>query len=301
MFGSSEVATALVFVALALAFLLALLSYHPQSRNYVNWGVGLLVVVTVLALLIQSFKRPGWGSSVVLLMIAVGVMLILLTYQGRVFAHAAFWLGVFLFLLALPFVGAGRGDLALLSIIGGPGLLMLIALMHPDVPATYSRIGATDATNPPTAAELSLEKSRYTKLAAGVTIASIFAVMIARGIPEAPVEAAFIPEPVNEQEAAKGAQLTQQFGCVTCHNFTTPDPKVGPSLKGLYGRHERMSDGTVVVADAAYIRESILQPNAKIVNGYNAGTMLAGIGSELPTISQPANLNALVEYIKSLK
>jgi cytochrome c oxidase subunit 2 len=41
-----------------------------------------------------------------------------------------------------------------------------------------------------------------------------------------------------------------------------------PSLNGLYGSKVRLADGSAVVADDAYIRESILQPNAKIVAGY---------------------------------
>jgi hypothetical protein len=45
-------------------------------------------------------------------------------------------------------------------------------------------------------------------------------------------------------------------------------PGTGPTWFNLYGRQEQLSDGTVVIADDAYIHESILQPQAKIVAGY---------------------------------
>jgi cytochrome c oxidase subunit 2 len=42
----------------------------------------------------------------------------------------------------------------------------------------------------------------------------------------------------------------------------------GPSLAGLFGKHVRLQDGKVIVADENYIRESIVNPQAKIVAGY---------------------------------
>lgn len=66
--------------------------------------------------------------------------------------------------------------------------------------------------------------------------------------------------------AAAGEKLFQQFGCTTCHR---PDSGArGPNLEGLYGRPVRLQDNRVVVADENYIRESILDPNAKIVSGF---------------------------------
>jgi cytochrome c oxidase subunit 2 len=66
--------------------------------------------------------------------------------------------------------------------------------------------------------------------------------------------------------AANGEKLFQQFGCITCHR---PDSGArGPNLEGLYGRPVRLQDNRVIVADDNYIRESILDPNAKIVSGF---------------------------------
>jgi cytochrome c oxidase subunit 2 len=59
-----------------------------------------------------------------------------------------------------------------------------------------------------------------------------------------------------------GARVYAASGCAGCH-----DSGVGPSLKGLFGRSESTDHGQVL-ADDAYVRESILLPGAKIVTGY---------------------------------
>jgi cytochrome c oxidase subunit II len=64
--------------------------------------------------------------------------------------------------------------------------------------------------------------------------------------------------------AQSGAVLYQQFGCITCHGTGK-----GPPFAGLYGSTVRLADGTTVVADDNYLRESILAPSAKIVAGYS--------------------------------
>jgi cytochrome c oxidase subunit II len=68
-------------------------------------------------------------------------------------------------------------------------------------------------------------------------------------------------KPVSMAEA--GAQLYEKFGCITCHGTGK-----GPSYAGLYGSHVKLSDGTTVLADDSYLRESILFPTAQIVAGY---------------------------------
>jgi cytochrome c oxidase subunit 2 len=93
--------------------------------------------------------------------------------------------------------------------------------------------------------------------------------------------------------AEQGAKLYTTKGCVACHTLTGAR-LVGPSWKGIYGKDESTDHGTVLVDDA-YIKESILMPQAKIVTGYQ-GVM--------PTFSgqvTDAELEELVSYIKSLK
>ena len=62
------------------------------------------------------------------------------------------------------------------------------------------------------------------------------------------------------------------FGCVGCHSIDG-NPGVGPTWLGLFGRQEQMTDGTTITADDEYLRESILNPNAKIVAGFNPNIM----------------------------
>ncbi len=66
--------------------------------------------------------------------------------------------------------------------------------------------------------------------------------------------------------ALEGRKLFLQYRCISCHSAT--GEARGPSLEELYGRRVPLRDGRTVVADEAYIRESILYPGAKIVAGY---------------------------------
>jgi cytochrome c oxidase subunit 2 len=92
--------------------------------------------------------------------------------------------------------------------------------------------------------------------------------------------------------AARGEQLFQQLGCVSCH--LTDGSGRGPSLVGKFGSQEALASGGSVVVDDSYIRESILTPQAKLAAGY---------GPVMPTFQGLVNeegLMSLIEYIKSL-
>ena len=93
--------------------------------------------------------------------------------------------------------------------------------------------------------------------------------------------------------AQQGERLSEQFGCATCHQQDQQGR--GPNLRGLYGSRVQLSDGRSVVADDAFIRESILNPNAKVVAGYRSDVMPAYQGQ----ISEEQLLQLIV-YIKSL-
>jgi cytochrome c oxidase subunit 2 len=70
----------------------------------------------------------------------------------------------------------------------------------------------------------------------------------------------------NANPLVAGERLFADKACNTCHQ---PDGQGrAPSLNGLYDNKVLLADGSTVVADDAYIRESILAPNAKIVAGY---------------------------------
>jgi cytochrome c oxidase subunit 2 len=93
--------------------------------------------------------------------------------------------------------------------------------------------------------------------------------------------------------AEAGAKLFNDLACVTCHR---PDSGArGPMLDGLYGRTVQLQGGGTARADEAYIRESILDPTAKITAGYQPiMPTFQGLVSE-------EGMLQLIEYIKSLK
>jgi cytochrome c oxidase subunit II len=66
--------------------------------------------------------------------------------------------------------------------------------------------------------------------------------------------------------AERGERLFNQLGCVTCHVHDGSGR--GPSLVGLFNQPVVLTTGETVIADETYLRESILQPNARTVMGY---------------------------------
>ena len=91
--------------------------------------------------------------------------------------------------------------------------------------------------------------------------------------------------------SATGEKLFAELGCVTCHRSDAQGR--GPNLQGVFGRPVQLEDGRVVTADENYIRESILDPGAKVVKGFKpVMPTFQGLVSE-------EQLNALVAYVKS--
>jgi cytochrome c oxidase subunit II len=103
--------------------------------------------------------------------------------------------------------------------------------------------------------------------------------------------------------AEQGQAMFKEFGCITCHAVSKTDKevKLGPPLAGVYESVVPLTDGRKVKADHDYLRQSILQPDAATVEGYQAGVMVAGIERFKSRINSPGTVEALVEYIKSLK
>jgi len=91
----------------------------------------------------------------------------------------------------------------------------------------------------------------------------------------------------------QGEKLFQEYGCVTCH-VTSREGRC-PSLLNVFGKPVLLEDGRTVLADEAYVRESILNPNAKIVKGYKRDIMPVFQGQ----INEDGLLQLIV-YIKSL-
>ena len=74
----------------------------------------------------------------------------------------------------------------------------------------------------------------------------------------------------------------------------------GPPLAGLYMAAVQLPDGRVVAADERYLRESITEPDAKTVAGYQPGVMTAGLGASRDRLRDPTVVDALIAYITSL-
>ncbi len=90
----------------------------------------------------------------------------------------------------------------------------------------------------------------------------------------------------------RGGRLFQDLACNTCHLDTGKGR--GPSLNDIVGKTVELADGTTTVVDEGYLRESIINSQAKIVRGYQPlMPAFQGLVSE-------DNLVALVEYVKSL-
>jgi len=105
------------------------------------------------------------------------------------------------------------------------------------------------------------------------------------------------PAPASEEE---GRRLYQAYGCIACHAIdATTLARLGPSWRGLYCSQRTVAGGVIrVTADEAYLRESILQPAAKVVSGYERGEVSMPGYAGVLTDSQ---LDSLVLLIKSLK
>jgi cytochrome c oxidase subunit II len=93
--------------------------------------------------------------------------------------------------------------------------------------------------------------------------------------------------------AAEGQKTFQSLGCVTCHRADAQGR--GPRLEGLFGRTVTLAGGEQVVADADYVRESIVTPAARVVAGYQpVMPTYQGLVSE-------EGLMQLIAYIQSLQ
>ena len=92
--------------------------------------------------------------------------------------------------------------------------------------------------------------------------------------------------------SAAGEKVFAELGCATCHRNDIQGR--GPSLQGVFGKPVQLEDGRIITADENYIRESILDPGAKIVKGFKpVMPTFQGLVSE-------EQINALVAYVKSL-
>lgn len=100
-------------------------------------------------------------------------------------------------------------------------------------------------------------------------LVSLFAVVAGASLLVAfllrPAPAMTMPDPDDDPVAA-GRAVFEHQGCNACHLDTMS--QIAPDLRGVAGAMQTLADGSMVLADDAYLRQSILEPQAQVVQGY---------------------------------
>ena len=112
--------------------------------------------------------------------------------------------------------------------------------------------------------------------------------------PAAPVAEA-TPESAGPLGPENGQKVAQASGCFACHSVDG-SALVGPTWKGLNGKTENLDDGSTVTVDDAYLNESIVNPAAKIVAGFQ--NLMPGNYGQTLTADEVADI---ISYIETLK
>lgn len=111
--------------------------------------------------------------------------------------------------------------------------------------------------------------------------------------PKAAVATASGPVSVEE-----GRRVYQMFGCMACHSTDgSMLGKVGPSWKGLFGSKREFTDKTSAIADEAYLRQSITDPSAKVIRGFEK------LESGMPIyggVLSDSQIDSVIAFIKTL-
>lgn len=95
-------------------------------------------------------------------------------------------------------------------------------------------------------------------------------------------------------DAAAGEKLFTSQGCAACHQAKGVGGQIGPKLDGLWGSKVKLTNGQEVTADDAYVRESIINPTAKVRAGFQP--IMPTTFASLPK----QDLDNLIAFISSL-
>ncbi|MCC7045051.1 MAG: c-type cytochrome [Acidobacteria bacterium] len=99
--------------------------------------------------------------------------------------------------------------------------------------------------------------------------------------------------------AEEGERIATRMGCLACHSVDgSVTGRVGPSWRGLAGSERVLAAGGARTADAAYLRQSILDPAASVARGFDQAD--AGMPSYAGVLSD-AEIDSVILYIQSLK
>lgn len=187
----------------------------------------------------------------------------------------------------------GKGPVAGAALDGGPRLTVPPPDLHQERIAKDMVVGKLYA-----AIRNGVNDGNMPSYAAQIPVADRWAIVmylkqaqLKKGSADQLEPGGIVAEVVTEATVAAGEKLYKAKGCNACHSVDG-SKIVGPTFKGLWGKTEKTSGGEVTV-DLAYLTESILQPMAKITEGY-------------PPAMPPQQLNELeiksvALYIESLK
>jgi mono/diheme cytochrome c family protein len=114
-----------------------------------------------------------------------------------------------------------------------------------------------------------------------------------------PIDAAAVPPPPEAKAdspdaVARGAALFEQRACKACHDPGAGVRPIGAPLQGLWGTQVALVDGTSVLVDEPYLRESILEPAAKLRVGFN------NVMPAFPIFTD-GEMADIIAYIRSLR
>lgn len=110
------------------------------------------------------------------------------------------------------------------------------------------------------------------------------------------VEGVAAQKTVDADLVKRGAKLARRSGCATCHSLDG-SRRPGPTWKGLYGKKRALANGQEVVADEAYLRRAILNPDAEIAQGFPKGMMPKDFARKL----SEEELRLIIELIQSMR
>jgi len=96
-----------------------------------------------------------------------------------------------------------------------------------------------------------------------------------------------------EEIGPEGLEVLKGNSCMACHSIDGANG-VGPTFKGLFNSNRELEDGSTVVADEAYIKESIYNPNSQVVKGY--GPVMQSYKNKI----SEEEVKQITEYLKSI-
>jgi cytochrome c oxidase subunit 2 len=279
----------LLLVGITAAMLYFVVRYHrsraPQPSSQADGNLWLEIVWTALpTLLVIAMFWYGWRGYVTLRTVPPGAL--------EVTATARMWSWSFTY-------ANGKTSPKLYVPVGRPVKVNLISqdVIHgfflPDfrvkrdvVPGMKNHVWFVASKN----GSYDLFCSQYCGTAHSAMISTVEA------LPEKEFTAWLAPAINPVPTETDGKKLAEEKGCLGCHSLDG-SPGVGPTFKGLYGSQVKVQRGGKVMnvtADEAYLKESILQPAATIVDGF------APIMPPNPDLSAE-QVEALVEFIETLK